>query len=78
MLKLYIFCVIIISVIISFDFSTSDPDCGKQSNTNCTACLNVEGCAYCKDNKKCFIRPTNPASAPCKLADLQMVTCFGK
>jgi len=62
---------------ISFVLATTDAECEAQSNTNCTSCLNVKGCSYCKDNKKCFPRPTIPTNAPCDVSNLQMETCFG-
>ncbi len=73
MIKLTIFCVII-SIIISFVLSIPY-ECKDLSNTNCTACLNIKGCSYCKKTEQCF---PSSLSAPCPTADLQFQTCFGK
>jgi len=76
MIKSYIFCVII-SIIISF-VPTIAQDCTTASNTNCTTCLNIKGCAYCKANKDCFIRSLNPLDPRCTASNLQMDTCISK
>lgn len=73
MTKLTIFCVII-SIILSFFLSIAD-ECESLSPTNCTACLNIKGCSYCKKTKECF---SHLLSAPCPPADIQFQTCFGK
>jgi hypothetical protein len=76
MLKSYIFCVII-SIIINFVLAASDDSCESKSNTNCTTCLNIKGCAYCKTSKECFAHSTIPIDGPCQASDLQIGTCFG-
>lgn len=76
MMKSFIFCVSII-IIIGFVCSTYGDDCVAQTNKSCTECLDVKGCSYCKNNKQCFVTPTNPLDAPCGPSDLQMTTCFG-
>ncbi|CAF1047475.1 unnamed protein product [Rotaria sp. Silwood1] len=74
MIKSYIIFVSII-IFINFAFSTSADTCDTQSNKDCKSCLNISGCAYCKNNKQCFPYKLGQTT-PCSTSDLQTVTCI--
>ena len=78
MMKRLIFSILII-LSIGSALSVPDETCKALSNTNCETCLNVSGCAFCKDSKSCFAwSPTSGQAAPCSTANLQYQTCIGK
>lgn len=75
------FLLYILVVIISAGsiYCTSDKDCISLSNTDCRTCTNVTGCAYCKNNKKCFLyRGENIINTECTISDMQYQTCIGR
>ncbi len=73
---------IIISIIIFFSSTvncTTEQQCTNLSNTDCKTCLNVNSCAFCSNNKICFLYdPSNVLNTPCNIADMQWQTCVGR
>lgn len=81
MMKSYYICVVLIGIVALFSSvrGITNADCEVASFKDCSTCLNITGCAFCKANKTCFLyAPVIPLPGPpCRVADIQWETCIG-
>ncbi|CAF3019218.1 unnamed protein product [Rotaria sp. Silwood2] len=78
MKQYFLLIIISITTLLSSVHCAPEDNCTKLSNTDCQTCLSEPKCAYCKNNKVCFVyRGENIIIPPCGPVDMQFETCVG-
>lgn len=76
-MKGYLIALLVVLATCLFSVASADK-CKDLGLTDCSTCIAVSGCAFCKKSKECFEYEFYHIQTPCAKSDVQYKTCVGE